>query len=108
MEYSVEKLNRSLANAEAKLRDNPDDSVVKGHVEVLKAELAKLATAPPGESSTFWGDVVGRVGLGQGLSMSGGDEAGAMAERAHALCLARYDARAVGSAFLRLVDEAAA
>jgi glycosyltransferase involved in cell wall biosynthesis len=36
------------------------------------------------------------------------DEAGAMAERAHALCLARYDARAVGSAFLRLVDEAAA
>jgi phosphoglycolate phosphatase-like HAD superfamily hydrolase len=79
MEYSVKKLNRSLANAEAKLRDNPDDSVVKGHVEVLKAELAKLATAPPGESSTFWGDVVGRVGLGQGLSMSGGDEAEAMA-----------------------------
>jgi glycosyltransferase involved in cell wall biosynthesis len=36
------------------------------------------------------------------------DEARAMAERAHALCRARYDARAVGSAFLRLVDEAAA
>ncbi|HUX18785.1 MAG TPA: hypothetical protein VMV63_06320 [Acidithiobacillus sp.] len=79
MEYSVEKLNRSLAIAEEKLRNNPKDSVVEGHVEVLKAELAKLAPVPPGESSTFWGDVVGRVGLGQGLSMSGGDEAEAMA-----------------------------
>ena len=79
MEYSVEKLNRSLAIAEEKLRNNPKDSVVEGHVEVLKAALANLAPAPPGESSTFWGDVVGRVGLGQGLSMSGGDEAEAMA-----------------------------
>ena len=79
MEYSVEKLNRSLAIAEEKLRDNPDDSVAETHIETLKAELAKLAPVPPGESSTFWGDVVGRVGLGQGLAMSGGDEAEAMA-----------------------------
>ena len=79
MEYSVEKLNRSLAIAEAKLKNNSKDSVVEGQVEVLKAALANLAPAPPGESSTFWGDVVGRVGLGQGLSMSGGDEAEAMA-----------------------------
>jgi hypothetical protein len=78
MEYSVEELNRSLANAEAKLRDNPDDSVAKTHIETLRSELRKRPP-PPGESSTFWGDVVGRVGLGQGLSMSGGDEAEAMA-----------------------------
>jgi hypothetical protein len=79
MEYSVEELNRSLAIAREKLKRNPEDPVAENDIEVLKAALANLAPAPPGESSTFWGDVVGRVGLGQGLSMSGGDEAEAMA-----------------------------
>jgi glycosyltransferase involved in cell wall biosynthesis len=36
------------------------------------------------------------------------EDAQAMADRAHGLCRARYDARTVASAFLRLVDQAAA
>tara|TARA_R110000868_G_scaffold88257_2_gene246097 strand:+ start:247 stop:2280 length:2034 start_codon:yes stop_codon:yes gene_type:complete len=79
MEVTVERLKSSLAIARGKLESNPKDTVAARDIETLTEALANLAPAPPGESSTFWGDVVGRVGLGQGLAMSGGDEAEALA-----------------------------